>query len=473
MSGSLVATGLGLLSVLVLVVLNGVFVAAEFALVSVRQTRIAQLAHAGSARARLVQQALAQLDTYIAATQLGITMASLALGFIGKPAIATVLEPLFARVLPGANVGLTAHGVALVLAYAIATALHIVIGELAPKSIALQRAEATALWVTPPLNLFLKVFYWPIRALNGVGNGLVRLIGLRPAAGHAAVHSVEELGLLVRSSREAGVLEEQQERMVAGVFDFGERQASRVMTPRTEMEAVPVTIGLPELTERAAAGRHSRLPVYAGDLDNILGVVHVKDVLRVVRDRRAARAPFDVRPLMRPVPFVPDSVPLDELMAELRRERAHLAVVIDEFGGTAGLVTLEDLLEEIVGEVADEFDAAREPIEPLPGGRVALDGLLPIEEVAARFALGVEEPFYDTLGGHVFGRLGRAAVVGDELALPDGRRLRVAELDGLRIARVLLLPRRAPDHDGHPHPAGKGDGSAVRPPRTASRRTRG
>ncbi|MDP9371513.1 MAG: hemolysin family protein [Chloroflexota bacterium] len=467
------ATGLGLLSVLVLVVLNGVFVAAEFALVSVRQTRIAQLAQAGSARARLVQQALAQLDTYIAATQLGITMASLALGFIGKPAIATVLEPLLARVLPGANVGLTAHGVALVLAYASATALHIVIGELAPKSIALQRAEATALWVTPPLNLFLKVFYWPIRALNGVGNGLVRLIGLRPAAGHAAVHSVEELGLLVRSSREAGVLEEQQERMVAGVFDFGERQASRVMTPRTEIAAVPVTIGLPELTERAAAGRHSRLPVYAGDLDNILGVVHVKDVLRVVRDRRAARAPFDVRPLMRPVPFVPDSVPLDELMAELRRERAHLAIVIDEFGGTAGLVTLEDLLEEIVGEVADEFDAAREPIEPLPGGRVALDGLLPIEEVAARFALGVEEPFYDTLGGHVFGRLGRAAVVGDELALPDGRRLRVAELDGLRIARVLLLPRRAPDHDGHPHPAGKGDGSAVRPPRTASRRTRG
>ncbi len=176
---------------------------------------------------------------------------------------------------------------------------------------------------------------------------------------------------------------------------------------------------------------------------------------------------------MRPVPCVPDSVPLDALMAELRREQAHLAIVIDEFGGTAGLVTLEDLLEEIVGEVADEFDAAREPIEPLPGGRVALDGLLPIEEVAARFALGVEEPFYDTLGGHVFGRLGRAAVVGDELALPDGRRLRVAELDGLRIARVLLLPRRAPDHDGHPHPAGKGDGSAVRPPRTASRRTRG
>ncbi len=448
----MLGTILNLTAVVALVLLNGFFVAAEFALVSVRKSRIDQLANEGSGRARVVQRAIAHLDTYIAATQLGITMASLALGFVAEPSIARLLEPLVARIpgLPHEGATITSHTVALVISFAIATALHIVFGELAPKSIALQRADRTALWVTGPLDIFLRVFRLPIAALNGIGNAVVRLIGLQPAGEHGSVHSVEELELLVHSTREAGLLEEQQERMVAGVFDFGERQASRVMTPRTEMEAVPVTIGLPELTERAAAGRHSRLPVYVGDLDNILGVVHVKDVLRVVRDRRAARAPFDVRPLMRPVPFVPDSVPLDELMAELRRERAHLAIVIDEFGGTAGLVTLEDLLEEIVGEVADEFDPAGEPVQQLPDGSVVLDGLLPVEEVDERFGLGIEERFYDTLGGYVFGQLGRAPLVGDEVALPDGRRLRVTELDGLRVARVLLVPRDAPRPEDHP-----------------------
>jgi CBS domain containing-hemolysin-like protein len=215
-------------------------VAAEFALVSVRRSRIDQLVLEGSPRARGVQRAIGHLDTYIAATQLGITMASLALGFVAEPSIARLLEPLFAPVLPHQGAWLTAHGVALTIAFAIATGLHIVFGELAPKSIALQRPDATALWVTAPLNLFLTLFRPFIVALNGVGNAVVRLIGLQPAGEHASVHSVEELELLVHSSREAGLLEEQQERMVASVFDFAERQASRVMTPRTELDALPV-----------------------------------------------------------------------------------------------------------------------------------------------------------------------------------------------------------------------------------------
>ncbi len=439
MSGSILSTGASLLAVVVLVLLNGFFVAAEFALVSVRKSRIDQLALEGSARARQVQRAITHLDTYIAATQLGITMASLALGFVAEPSIARLLEPLFAGFLPHEGAWFTSHTVALVISFAIATVLHIVFGELAPKSIALQRAEATSLWVTAPLDLFLKIFRWPIRALNGIGNGVVRLIGLEPAGEHGSVHSVEELELLVHSSREAGFLEEQQERMVAGVFDFGERQASRVMTPRTELDAVPETIGLPELAKRAAEGRHSRLPVYEGDLDHIVGVVHAKDVLRAL-ESGVPTAGFDVRGLMRAVPYVPESLPLDELMAELRRQGAHLAVVVDEFGGTAGLVTLEDLLEEIVGEVTDEFDATNQPVEQLPDGSVVLDGLMAIEEVAERFGLDIEEPFYDTVGGYVFGQLGREPALGDELALPDDRRLRVVELDGLRVARVLLLP---------------------------------
>ncbi len=433
------STYLGLIGVVILVLLNGFFVAAEFALVSVRKTRIDQLVNEGSARARLVQGALVHLDTYIAATQLGITMASLALGFIGEPAIAHLLEPLFEQFLPPEGAYFTAHGVALVIAFSIATALHIVLGELAPKSIALQRAESTAMWVTAPLDIFLKIFRPFIAVLNGIGNAVVRMIGLQPAGGHAAVHSVEELELLVHSSREAGLLQEQQERMVAGVFDFGERRGGQVMTPRTELDAVPVAIGLGELAQRAGEGRHSRLPVYDGDLDHMLGVVHVKDVLQAL-ERHGKTTPFDIRTIMRRIPFVPESLPLDRVMAELRRQKSHLAIVVDEFGGTAGLVTMEDLLEEIVGDVADEFDPAREAIEYLPDGSIALDGLLAIDEVAERFGLGVEEPFYETLGGYIFGQLQRAAKVGDIVRAPGGRLLQVEEVDGLRVARVRPLP---------------------------------
>ena len=433
------STYLGLITVVILVLLNGFFVAAEFALVSVRRTRIDQLVNEGSARARLVQGALVHLDTYIAATQLGITMASLALGFLGEPAIAHLLEPLFEQFLPTQGAYFTAHGVALVIAFSIATALHIVLGELAPKSIALQRAESTALWVTAPLDIFLKVFRPFIAVLNGIGNAVVRMIGLQPAGGHAAVHSVEELELLVHSSREAGLLQEQQERMVEGVFDFGERRAGQVMTPRTEMDAVPVSIGLGELARHAADARHSRLPVYDGDRDHIIGVVHVKDVLQTL-ERRTQGKPFDLRMIMRRVPFVPQSLPLDRVMAELRRQKSHLAIVVDEFGGTAGIVTMEDLLEEIVGDVADEFDPTHEAIEQLPDGSVTLDGLLAIDEVAERFGLGVDEPFYETLGGYIFGQLQRAPKVGDTVRVPSDRLLRVEELDGLRVARVRLLP---------------------------------
>ena len=441
-------TILRLVAMFGLVLLNGFFVAAEFALVSVRQTRIEQLANEGSARARRVGRALDHLDTYIAATQLGITMASLALGFVAEPAIAALLEPVFANIsfLHGPGAVISSHTVALIIAFAIATALHIVFGELAPKSIALQRPEATALWVTVPLDIFARLFRYPIAFLNGIGNGVVRLIGLHPVGGHGAVHSVEELELLVHSTREAGLLEEQQEQMVAGVFDFGERRASRVMTPRTELHAVPVTIGLDELTTEAAEGHHSRLVVYEGDLDHILGVVHAKDVLRTLAGRQGAVGdglglpPFDVRDILRKVPFFPESLPLDELMAALRRERAQVAVTVDEFGGTAGIVTLEDLLEEIVGEVDDEFDQRQESVVAQPDGSFLVNGLMSVEEVDERFDLQIEEPFYETLGGYVFGQLGRAAIIGDEVAVPSGRALRVVELDGLRVARLLLLP---------------------------------
>jgi len=438
------STLLSLAAVLVLVLLNGYFVAIEFALVGVRRTRIEQLAQEGSARARSVLRALPHLDLYIAGAQVGITLASLALGYLAEPAVSALLEPVLSPVLPPSGV-FSLHTVSLVLSFATATVLHIVLGEQVPKTIAIQRAEATAMWLTGPTTLFIKIFRPAVWFIGALTNLTLKALRLPSTGHHHAVHSVEELELLVRSTREAGLLHEQQERMVAGVFEFPDRQASQVMTPRTEIEAIPLSVSLEELERRAGESAHSRLPIYDGDLDHIVGVVHVKDVLRAAVLRDADRsAPFDLRATMRKVLFVPETLPLDRLMAELRRHKLHLAVVTDEFGGTSGLVTFEDLLEEIVGDVADEFDTVDESVEERPDGSVVLDGLLSVDEVNERFGLGIEEPYYDSIGGHVFGWLQRAAEPGDVLALPDGRRLEVLEVRNRRIARLLLLPAPAP-----------------------------
>lgn len=433
-------TGLGIIAVIALVLLNGFFVAAEFALVSVRRTRIEQLVSDGSSRAVLVREAINHLDTYIAATQLGITMASLALGFVGEPAIAGLIEPLFETFLHGEEAVITSHAVALILAFALATSLHIVFGELAPKSIALQKTESVALWVARPLNLFLKVFRPFILALNKVGNASVRLIGMQPATEQGvSIHSVEELELLVHSTREAGLLVEQQERMVSGVFDFRERRANQIMIPRTELDSVPVTISFRNLMEKAANGPHNRLPVYEENLDRVLGVIHSKDLLRLLSSHDYDPDRFDIRSIIRPVAFVPESSTLDALVVQLRTQNAQVAIVVDEFGGTAGLVTLEDLLEEIIGEVADEFATGEHPdAERLPDGSLALSGLLSIEEANEQFGLDLDATHYETIGGYVFGKLGKAPSIGDEVRLGGGRKIRVAELDGLRVSRVVI-----------------------------------
>lgn len=440
-----VSTIVSLLVVVLLVLLNGFFVAAEFALVSVRKSRVDAMVRRGSAAAKMVQRAIGHLDLYIAATQLGITMASLGLGFVAEPSIAKIIDPLL-QLLPflsGPDTFVNSHTVALVIAFAVATTLHIVFGELAPKSIALQRPDVTALWVTAPLNLFLNIFRPFIIGLNGIGNAVVRLIGLQPAGEHGSIHSVEELELLVHSTRVAGLLEEQQERMVSSVFEFSARSVSRVMTPRTEVSAAPIDVGLDEVARLVDEASHSRLPIYEGNLDRIVGVIHAKDVLHHLRLPATAQAEFTLRSSLRPVPFVPESLPLDEVMAVLRRQQTHMAVVIDEYGGTAGIVTFEDLLEEIVGEVADEFNRAPVPVDTQADGTIVLDGRLALDEVDERFALGLGEVDYDTLGGYVFGRLGRVPRVGDRVALPGEGYFEVAELDGLRIARVLLLAQDA------------------------------
>jgi CBS domain containing-hemolysin-like protein len=437
---------LGLAAVFALVLLNGFFVAAEFALVSVRKSRIDQLANEGSRAARGVQKALTHLDTYIAATQLGITMASLALGFIGEPALAGLLEPLFSRLLPQKMAFFTAHGIAVAIAFAIATALHIVLGELAPKSVALQRPDATSLVVTAPLNIFLTLFKPFIFALNGIGNGVVRLMGLSAVSEHGSVHSVEELEILVHTTREAGLLEEQQERMVAGVFEFEDIPVRKLMTPRLDITAVEADASIEELIRVVTESGHSRLPVYDDNLDNIVGIIHVKDVLKGITGERP---PDSIRVLMRAPFFIPENKRAGFLLAELRRERMQIAVVRDEFGTVIGVVTIEDLLEEIVGEIHDEYDASEQEmyVEQLDQYTSLVDGRMPIEDFNERMGTDLPLEEADTLGGFVFGLVGHQPAVG-EMGEWNGMEFRVEETDGRRIQRLRVRRPEAPPEEG-------------------------
>jgi putative hemolysin len=435
---------LSLFVVLLLVLTNGFFVASEFALVTVRRSRVDQLVAEGHPLAPAVRGALGHLDTYIAATQLGITMASLALGWVGEPAVAHLLDPLLAALpLEGEGYAVATHSLSVAIAFSVITALHIVLGELAPKTIALQRAETTALLVARPLGVFLFAFRLPIQALNRLGNLVVRALGLRPASGEELVHSVEELRLLVVGSREAGVLDETEAEIVGRVLGFAELTVREVMVPRTEMQALPVTATLPEVMDRAQTGGHSRFPVYEGDLDHIVGVLHLKDLIAVLKPTGAA--PFDLRRLTRPVLVVPDSLPVDTLLAQLQREQRSLAAVVDEFGGIAGLVTVQDVLQRIVGQLGDEFEAARPPVARQPDGTMLVDGLARIEDVALECGLAVDASDtreVETIGGLVMLRLGRLPVVGDAVEV-GGAKLRVELMDGHRVAQVRLISARA------------------------------
>jgi CBS domain containing-hemolysin-like protein len=419
--------------IMALVFANGFFVAAEFAIVSVRKTRVDQLIAEGHRTARAVRRAVSDPDRYIAATQLGITMASLGLGWIGEPALASIIEPAFSSMsAPLAET--TAHSVAVAIAFSIVTALHIIFGELAPKTIALERAEMTALLVVKPTEIFMKLF-WPfIRVLNGAGQGVVRLIGLRSKGGHAMVHSEEELKMLVTASQEAGVLEEDEEQMLHRVFGFADLTAGQIMTPRTEIIAVAADTPARRVVERLGGDRHhTRLPVYRTDLDDVIGFLHVADLLRAVA---APEGSVDAGALAREALTVPTTLGADELLGEMRRRGVREAIVIDEYGGTAGLVTFESLMERIVGAIEGEFGGPAQ-IAARHDGSADIDGLTLVGDVNTQFGLHIDEETYNTVGGYVLGRLGRRARIGDTIEI-EGRRMRVDQLDGLRVAKVWL-----------------------------------
>jgi putative hemolysin len=431
------------------VLTTGFFVATEFSLVAVRRTRIQHLASEGDRRAAAVLGRLDHLDAYIAATQLGITVASIALGWIGEPALAHLIEPVLER-LPGLSstqrVWVT-HTVGFALAFAIITVLHIVFGELAPKSLALQRPEATSLRVAGPIHVFYRAFRPIIGLLNRVGNGVVRLLGIEPASGHERVQSAEELMLMVDASREAGLVDPASHAIVDRAFIFADLAVRHVMVPRTEMIAVASNASLPDILCLAAESGYTRLPIYAGDTDHLIGIINVKHLLPLLAESiTGGQVPsgFDLAEHLRPLFVVPEAMPAADVLERMRHERVQLAVVVDEYGGTAGIVSLEDLVEALVGEIQDERDPV-DPEDPAPDGSLLLDGLLPLVELRERYDLDLttEGITVETLGGYVFARLGRPAQVGDEVSARD-QRLRVEELDGLRVARVRLVPAPMP-----------------------------
>ncbi len=418
-----------LIAVLALVLANGFFVAAEFAIVTVRKTRIDQLVAEGHWGARAVRRAVSDPDSYIAATQLGITMASIGLGWIGEPALASLIEPAVVW-LPAPMAAATAHTIAVAIAFAIITALHIVLGELAPKTIALERSEATALVVVKPTELFMRAV-WPfIRVLNGTGRAVVNMLGLRSRGGHAMVHSEEELKMLVTASQEAGVLEEGEEQMLHRVFGFADLTAGQVMVPRTEIIAIEADATRDALVDQIARWGHLRLPVYRKNLDNVIGVLHVSDVVPALASGSGTITPGT---LARETLTVPETLAADAVLAAMRRKGVREAVVIDEHGGTAGLVTFESLMERIVGDLA--VSGGRILVQA--DGSAEIDGLTLVTDVNEQFDLGIDEDTYTTIGGYVMGRIGRRARVGDTIEA-GGRTLRVVSVDNLRVAKVWL-----------------------------------
>jgi putative hemolysin len=445
-------TVLGLLAVFTLVFINGFFVSAEFALVGSRRTRITQLALAGHAGARAADYAIGHLDSYIAATQLGITLASLGLGWIGEPAVAHLLEPLLDSVLPVRLAHSLGPGVSVAVGFSLVTMLHIVLGELTPKAIALQRPEGTSLIVSRPTTWFLRLFRPAIELLNAIGNAVVRLLGFQPTHGHDRVHSVEELLMLVHSSQEAGLLPPSEERLVRRVFDFSDIRINEVMQPRTEVEAVATDMPLTELLEKVSGGHYSRYPVYQDSIDNVVGILHTKDLLAQVvshPELLTGGAALDLLPLLRTPLFFPEMVTVDRVLEQMQRTKTHVTIVVDEYGGMAGFATMEDILEELVGEVQDEFDVEGLPISTDAKG-IVVDGLLSLDDVIDRFGDPGGEPESATIGGYVAERLDRIPAAGDKVPFGDYE-LYVEEMDEMRVARVRFV-KRAGGNAGPVHP---------------------
>ena len=429
--------------VVVLIAINAYFVATEFALVAVRRTRIEQRLRGGDRRARYVSEALDHPDDFISAAQLGITVASIAIGYIAEDSIHALIVPYLEAIhfnIPMINASVTGHIISTLLTLLLVTYLHVVLGEQVPKMIAIQKAEPVALWTTRPTQIFGIVFRPFIRIMSGSASGIMRMIGLEPTGVHSVAHSPEEIRMLVEQSHQEGEIEAEQEQMLHGVFEFPETLAREIMTPRPDIIALELTATMDEVVNLLIEEGHSRIPVYEENLDNIVGVLLVKDLLPYMAGTKGEV--FVLRDLLREPYFVPDTKRISELLPELRTRNVHLAIVLDEFGGTEGLVTLEDLLEEIVGEIYDEYDVAEPDFTVTPEGDVIIDGGASIDEVNDRFGMDLSSEDFDTIGGFIFGALGRVPQNGDSIHVDGSGELRVEGTEERRVTAVRLIPAR-------------------------------
>jgi len=432
-----------LASALVLVLANGFFVATEFAIVKVRASRLQSLVDEGRPGAQAAMRMSQDLDGYLSATQFGITLASLALGWIGEPAFAHLIEPLVTRVVPaGAAVGVS-HTISVAVAFVIITFLHIVVGELAPKSIAIQRAEATTLAVAFPMRLFYIALYPGIWLLNGMAGRLLRWMGLGPASEAHDAHDADELKIILHSSARAGSITEYRARLLERALEMVEKTARQVLVPRSEVRYLDLEEPLEANIQEARASGHTWLPVARENLDQIEGVVNVKDLYYLLSKGQLK----GLSQVQRPVLFVPENVTLEQLLKEFRRRRRQLAVVVDEHGGTSGIVTLADVVAEVVGDVA-ELGRRGGEVKTLPGGRLEITGSAQLDDLAERLDVdfdlpGIEEGEITTIGGYVMARLGRIPVAND--VVPVGEYdVRVAVVEGPRVRSVVVAPRVSP-----------------------------
>jgi CBS domain containing-hemolysin-like protein len=420
-----------LLVALVLVGLNGFFVAAEFGLVRVRESRLVQLEQEGSTRAAIARQTLRDLDSNLSVCQVGITVASLALGWVGEPAVSHLIEPLFGAV------GITSERVisisAVVLGFTVITYAHLVFGEQAPKYFSIQKAEAVALRISRPLNLFRVMLTPVVYVVNASTNFVLRPWGIKLGEEMEA-HSEEELRIMISSSTASGVLDPEERDYLNNVFDFGDRVAREIMVPRPDIEAISSDAELSEMADAAVNGRYTRYPVYEEDLDHILGAVHIKDLFRAARKNPDD---FDIRPIIRECLVVPENKRIEEILKEFQTRTLQMAIVIDEWGSVEGLITIEDVIEEIVGEIQDEFDEDEPAIEEISADLFALDGRIPITEVNDRFELDLPHEDFDTIGGYILGALGRPPETGDTVEA-DGVSMQVKSVDGPRVSMLTL-----------------------------------
>lgn len=416
-----------ILGALFLIVLNGLFVAAEFAFVRVRPTRIAQLVEEGNKRARAVKDSIQHIDAYLSVSQLGITLSSLGLGWLGEPAVASLIHPLL--ISWGLESPALQTSIAFIISFSLITFMHVVFGELAPKSLAIQKAEKMALLLAGPMHRFYFIFYPAVVVLNGTANRVLRLMGMRPESDHDITHTEEELRMIIAESYHGGQINETEQELLQNVFRFEERVAEEIMVPRPDVVFLDTHLSLEENLIRAKEAGHTRFPLVEGSPDQVVGLIHIKDLL-------FRTSPIqNIAEIKREIIYIPEGMPVDRLLAEFQRRHQHLAVILDEYGGTAGIVTMEDILEELVGEIQDEFDEEEPLLVRLEDGSILVNGLVLLDDASRELGFHLdeeEENDYNTLAGFVFGRLGKRPREGDYI-IQDDLKIEVNRMEGLRI----------------------------------------